>query len=139
MKWYFRIYNTEHYIYGESPSHVWDHLVKILVYHKIILELLSCKIDLLKLSVCADFDVFIWCVDIRVEAAVCEARSQFFKGLCFKSDNCVSICENEGYITGHCKGFRRRCICSKDCGGKGDGGDDGGDGGDDGSLFGANN
>ncbi|KAL7103189.1 hypothetical protein ACP275_08G164700 [Erythranthe tilingii] len=50
------------------------------------------------------------------EASVCETKSQLFKGACFRNDNCASICEKEGYLTGRCKGFFR-CICAKDCGG----------------------
>ncbi|KAL3851012.1 hypothetical protein ACJIZ3_012894 [Penstemon smallii] len=58
-----------------------------------------------------------------------------FRGLCIKSDNCASICEKEGYLTGTCKGFLWKCICEKDCkaaGGAtspGGGPPDGGDGG----------
>ncbi|KAK4491857.1 hypothetical protein RD792_002636 [Penstemon davidsonii] len=82
----------------------------------------------------------------RVEASVCETRSKEFRGLCIKSDNCASICEKEGYLTGTCKGFIWKCICEKDCkaggatspgggsgggppDGSGDGPPDGGDGG----------
>ncbi|KAL9159821.1 hypothetical protein ABFS82_08G159900 [Erythranthe guttata] len=50
------------------------------------------------------------------EASVCETKSQIFKGACFRNDNCASICEKEGYLTGRCKGFFK-CICAKDCGG----------------------
>ncbi|KAL0407141.1 UNVERIFIED_CONTAM: hypothetical protein Slati_4028000 [Sesamum latifolium] len=54
---------------------------------------------------------------IGAEAAVCQTRSQQFRGLCFRNDNCAAICEKEGYISGSCKGFLLRCICFKDCGG----------------------
>lgn len=69
------------------------------------------------------------------EATLCETRSQFFKGLCLRHDNCATICEKEGYISGRCKGFLLRCICAKDCGpgvphaGGGPPPDDGGGGG----------
>ncbi|KAL0321001.1 UNVERIFIED_CONTAM: hypothetical protein Sradi_5361600 [Sesamum radiatum] len=56
---------------------------------------------------------------IGAEAAVCQTRSQQFRGLCFRNDNCAAICEKEGYISGSCKGFLLRCICFKDCGGTG--------------------
>ncbi|KAL7142933.1 hypothetical protein ABFS83_08G157700 [Erythranthe nasuta] len=55
------------------------------------------------------------------EASVCETKSQIFKGACFRNDNCASICEKEGYLTGRCKGFFK-CICAKDCGGPNNGG-----------------
>lgn len=75
---------------------------------------------------------------MRAEAAICETRSQQFRGLCFRNDNCGSICEKEGFLTGRCKGFLLKCICAKDCGANGGGSsdgppdsppDDGGDGG----------
>ncbi|XP_011086331.1 putative defensin-like protein 3 [Sesamum indicum] len=69
---------------------------------------------------------------IGAEAAVCQTRSQQFRGLCFRNDNCAAICEKEGYISGSCKGFLLRCICFKDCGATGGGPPDGspdGDGG----------
>ncbi|KAL3820008.1 hypothetical protein ACJIZ3_005913 [Penstemon smallii] len=43
------------------------------------------------------------------EAAMCESPSRFFKGLCFSSKNCGTICEKEDFIFGHCKKFK--CIC----------------------------
>ncbi|KAL0300947.1 UNVERIFIED_CONTAM: hypothetical protein Sradi_6371500 [Sesamum radiatum] len=61
--------------------------------------------------------LFVSC--IGAEAAVCQARSQHFRGLCFRNDNCAAICEKEGYISGNCKGFLLRCICFKDCGATG--------------------
>lgn len=64
------------------------------------------------------------------EAALCEAPSRLFKGACFSSGNCGTICETERFLNGRCKFFK--CICSKDCnigGGGGSGGGGGGSGG----------
>lgn len=52
-----------------------------------------------------------------VEAEVCESPSILFHGLCFSDANCGKICSQEGFISGHCKGIKLRCICFKDCGG----------------------
>ncbi|PIM99519.1 hypothetical protein CDL12_27986 [Handroanthus impetiginosus] len=83
---------------------------------------------------------------IETESAICETRSQLFRGLCFRADNCASICEKEGFLTGECKGFLFRCICQKECGdgasrggssgsaGGPQDGEDGGDGGDGGDA-----
>ncbi|KAG8365286.1 hypothetical protein BUALT_Bualt18G0088700 [Buddleja alternifolia] len=102
---------------------------------------------LLRASHCRRRESPVWC-SIEViggEAAICETRSQLFRGLCFRNDNCSSVCEKEGYLTGRCKGFLLRCICAKDCGagdpksgggsppeGGGDGGGSPPEGGDDG-------
>ncbi|GFP96233.1 defensin j1-2 [Phtheirospermum japonicum] len=51
---------------------------------------------------------------MRSEGSTCEARSQLFKGACFRSKNCESICGKEGFTGGKCKFWR--CVCSKDCG-----------------------
>ncbi|GFP83561.1 defensin j1-2 [Phtheirospermum japonicum] len=49
------------------------------------------------------------------EARTCEAESRRFKGLCFSEDNCATVCRTEGFHSGHCRGFRRRCYCTKHC------------------------
>uniref|UniRef100_A0A7N0ZVJ2 Knottins-like domain-containing protein n=1 Tax=Kalanchoe fedtschenkoi TaxID=63787 RepID=A0A7N0ZVJ2_KALFE len=49
------------------------------------------------------------------KARECETLSQFFKGLCLLADNCAYACQKEGFSGGHCRGFRRRCFCTKDC------------------------
>ncbi|KAJ8574219.1 hypothetical protein K7X08_026024 [Anisodus acutangulus] len=49
------------------------------------------------------------------EARSCESASQRFKGLCVRNSNCASICNTEGFPDGHCKGFRRRCFCTRHC------------------------
>ncbi|GER37204.1 defensin [Striga asiatica] len=45
----------------------------------------------------------------------CESKSQQFKGLCFIKANCAAVCRTEGFHSGHCRGFRRRCYCTKHC------------------------
>nr|GMD16730.1 defensin J1-2-like [Ipomoea batatas] len=49
------------------------------------------------------------------EARKCESKSHKFKGLCFSDHNCGSVCQTEGFHAGHCRGFRRRCFCTKHC------------------------
>uniref|UniRef100_A0A9I9CKT7 Knottins-like domain-containing protein n=2 Tax=Cucumis melo TaxID=3656 RepID=A0A9I9CKT7_CUCME len=49
------------------------------------------------------------------EARVCESPSHNFKGLCFSDTNCGNICKTEGFSGGLCRGFRRRCFCTKHC------------------------
>ncbi|KAK3442465.1 defensin Ec-AMP-D2 isoform X2 [Eucalyptus grandis] len=50
-----------------------------------------------------------------VEARTCESQSQRFKGACVSKTNCASVCQTEGFHGGHCRGFRRRCFCTKHC------------------------
>ncbi|KAE9614523.1 hypothetical protein Lal_00012141 [Lupinus albus] len=50
-----------------------------------------------------------------VEARTCESQSHRFKGACLSDTNCGSVCHNEGFNGGHCRGFRRRCFCTKHC------------------------
>ncbi|XP_047338803.1 defensin Ec-AMP-D2 [Impatiens glandulifera] len=45
----------------------------------------------------------------------CESQSHRFKGTCFRQGNCAAICQTEGFHGGHCRGFRRRCFCTKHC------------------------
>ncbi|XP_028752588.1 defensin-like protein [Neltuma alba] len=49
------------------------------------------------------------------EARMCESASQRFRGICVRSSNCASVCQSEGFADGHCRGFRRRCLCRKQC------------------------
>ncbi|XP_016494127.1 defensin J1-2 [Nicotiana tabacum] len=49
------------------------------------------------------------------EARTCESQSHRFKGLCFSKSNCASVCHTEGFYGGHCRGFRRRCFCTRHC------------------------
>ncbi|KAG6601911.1 hypothetical protein SDJN03_07144, partial [Cucurbita argyrosperma subsp. sororia] len=52
---------------------------------------------------------------IVAEARECESQSHNFNGLCFSDTNCGSVCKTEGFDGGHCRGFRRRCFCTKHC------------------------
>lgn len=50
-----------------------------------------------------------------VEARVCGAPSQKFKGICLSDRNCGNVCESEGFPSGNCQGLRRRCFCTRPC------------------------
>ncbi|XP_038978481.1 defensin Ec-AMP-D2-like [Phoenix dactylifera] len=52
---------------------------------------------------------------MKVEARTCESQSHRFKGPCVRSDNCANVCKTEGFPGGKCRGFRRRCFCTKHC------------------------
>ncbi|KAI4313399.1 hypothetical protein L6164_026384 [Bauhinia variegata] len=52
---------------------------------------------------------------IVAEARSCDSPSHRFKGICLSSRNCASVCQTEGFPRGNCRGFRRRCLCSKPC------------------------
>ncbi|OVA03625.1 Knottin [Macleaya cordata] len=49
------------------------------------------------------------------EARECHAASERFHGICVSGSNCAAVCETEGFTGGECRGFRRRCICTKEC------------------------
>ncbi|XP_021909666.1 defensin Ec-AMP-D2-like [Carica papaya] len=49
------------------------------------------------------------------EARTCESQSHRFKGACGSRSNCAAVCQTEGFHGGHCRGFRRRCFCTKHC------------------------
>ncbi|XP_073018160.1 defensin J1-2-like [Primulina eburnea] len=49
------------------------------------------------------------------EARTCESKSHRFKGACVSRTNCASVCITEGFHGGRCRGFRRRCFCTKHC------------------------
>ncbi|CAJ1941928.1 unnamed protein product [Sphenostylis stenocarpa] len=49
------------------------------------------------------------------EARTCESKSHRFKGPCLSDTNCGSVCRTERFTGGHCRGFRRRCFCTKHC------------------------
>ncbi|PIN04961.1 hypothetical protein CDL12_22499 [Handroanthus impetiginosus] len=49
------------------------------------------------------------------EARTCESKSHRFKGMCVRKANCAGVCQTEGFQGGHCRGFRRRCYCTKQC------------------------
>ncbi|KFK26328.1 hypothetical protein AALP_AA8G233400 [Arabis alpina] len=52
---------------------------------------------------------------VTVEARTCETSSQLFNGPCLSTTNCANVCHNEGFPDGDCRGFRRRCLCSRPC------------------------
>ncbi|XP_058228078.1 defensin-like protein 1 [Rhododendron vialii] len=54
-------------------------------------------------------------VVMKVEGRVCESQSHGFKGPCSRNHNCALVCRNEGFSGGRCRGFRRRCFCTKLC------------------------
>uniref|UniRef100_A0A2N9EPF5 Knottins-like domain-containing protein n=1 Tax=Fagus sylvatica TaxID=28930 RepID=A0A2N9EPF5_FAGSY len=49
------------------------------------------------------------------EARTCESQSHRFQGTCVRKSNCAAVCQTEGFHGGHCRGFRRRCFCTKHC------------------------
>ncbi|TYH03785.1 hypothetical protein ES288_A09G246200v1 [Gossypium darwinii] len=49
------------------------------------------------------------------EARVCQSQSHKFHGACVSSHNCAMVCRDEGFSGGRCRGFRRRCFCTKLC------------------------
>ncbi|XP_042025772.1 defensin J1-2-like [Salvia splendens] len=49
------------------------------------------------------------------EARTCESKSHRFKGICVRKANCAAVCQTEGFHGGHCRGFRRRCYCTRHC------------------------
>ncbi|KAI4313398.1 hypothetical protein L6164_026383 [Bauhinia variegata] len=52
---------------------------------------------------------------VVAEDRICETLSESFTGLCLSDGNCASLCQTEGFSSGHCSGFRRRCFCTKPC------------------------
>lgn len=61
--------------------------------------------------------ILVGCADggMMVEGRLCESQSHGFKGLCFSDSNCSLICHREGFTAGKCRGFRRRCFCTRHC------------------------
>ncbi|KAG8073309.1 hypothetical protein GUJ93_ZPchr0006g40975 [Zizania palustris] len=49
------------------------------------------------------------------EARLCESQSHRYKGPCVRRSNCANVCKTEGFPDGHCRGFRRRCFCTRPC------------------------
>ncbi|RDX69513.1 hypothetical protein CR513_51365, partial [Mucuna pruriens] len=49
------------------------------------------------------------------EARYCFTQSHRFGGLCLSYRNCGHVCKTEGFSGGECRGFRRRCFCTKIC------------------------
>ncbi|PIN07347.1 hypothetical protein CDL12_20085 [Handroanthus impetiginosus] len=52
---------------------------------------------------------------ITVEGRNCESQSHGFKGQCWSDHNCGLVCRNEGFQDGRCRGFRKRCFCTRPC------------------------
>ncbi|KAE8787661.1 defensin [Hordeum vulgare] len=46
---------------------------------------------------------------------VCETDSTQFKGICMVGTNCANVCLTEGFTSGKCSGFKRKCMCTKPC------------------------
>ncbi|KAL5721641.1 hypothetical protein ACHQM5_005261 [Ranunculus cassubicifolius] len=53
--------------------------------------------------------------EFGAEARQCESPSHRFHGICISDRNCASVCHSEGFYTGNCHGFRKRCLCGKPC------------------------
>ncbi|XP_019458186.1 PREDICTED: defensin-like protein 1 [Lupinus angustifolius] len=51
----------------------------------------------------------------RAEGRLCQSKSHRFKGSCLSHSNCGQVCKNEGFTGGKCRGFRRRCFCTRNC------------------------
>ncbi|XP_057440180.1 defensin-like protein [Lotus japonicus] len=52
---------------------------------------------------------------VQTEARVCQSQSHRFRGGCWGDHNCALVCRNEGFSGGRCRGFRRRCFCTRLC------------------------
>ncbi|CAA6669850.1 unnamed protein product [Spirodela intermedia] len=49
------------------------------------------------------------------EGRLCESQSHRFKGTCTNDRNCALVCHSEGFPGGHCRGFWRKCYCTRPC------------------------
>ncbi|KAJ8765275.1 hypothetical protein K2173_011972 [Erythroxylum novogranatense] len=54
-------------------------------------------------------------VPVEARYRVCQSLSHYYKGPCLRDHNCAMVCRNEAFSGGRCKGFRRRCFCTKLC------------------------
>ncbi|KAI9079722.1 hypothetical protein K1719_038343 [Acacia pycnantha] len=54
-------------------------------------------------------------VAVQTEGRMCQSQSHGFRGACVGSHNCALVCRNEGFSGGRCRGFRRRCFCTRLC------------------------
>ncbi|ESQ31537.1 hypothetical protein EUTSA_v10005235mg [Eutrema salsugineum] len=52
---------------------------------------------------------------IGIEGRMCQSKSHHFKHMCWSDHNCAIICRNEGFSGGRCRGFHRRCYCTRLC------------------------
>ncbi|XP_038977710.1 defensin-like protein 1 [Phoenix dactylifera] len=50
-------------------------------------------------------------------ARLCESQSHTYKGTCTNNHNCAIVCQREGrgFTGGRCRGFWRKCYCTKIC------------------------
>ncbi|XP_050215294.1 defensin-like protein [Mercurialis annua] len=51
------------------------------------------------------------------EGRTCYSQSHQFKGVCYRTRNCASVCLTEHFEGGVCKGMPgfRKCVCVKPC------------------------
>ncbi|PON35606.1 Gamma Purothionin [Trema orientale] len=52
---------------------------------------------------------------VPTEGRVCESKSHHYKRACLADHNCAMVCRTEGFTGGKCRGFRRRCFCTRRC------------------------
>ncbi|XP_056844241.1 defensin-like protein 6 [Raphanus sativus] len=52
---------------------------------------------------------------VGIEGRMCQSRSHHFRRTCLSNHNCANICRGEGFSGGRCRGFRRRCFCTRLC------------------------
>ncbi|KAL6314461.1 hypothetical protein AAG906_025946 [Vitis piasezkii] len=43
------------------------------------------------------------------------ASQPLVQGVCVSNHNCAVVCRNEHFVGGRCRGFRRRCFCTRNC------------------------
>ncbi|EOA34866.1 hypothetical protein CARUB_v10022448mg [Capsella rubella] len=59
--------------------------------------------------------LFMLLATVTVEGRTCESSSNLFSGPCLSESNCANVCNTEGFPDGDCRGFRRRCMCTRPC------------------------
>ncbi|KAK6146729.1 hypothetical protein DH2020_020598 [Rehmannia glutinosa] len=59
--------------------------------------------------------MLIFSTGMVAEGRTCQSQSHRFRGLCLRKSNCAAVCQTEGFHSGHCRGFRGRCFCTKRC------------------------
>ncbi|KAF5806019.1 putative knottin, scorpion toxin [Helianthus annuus] len=50
---------------------------------------------------------------VKVTAKTCESKGTEFT--CLNDDTCKKSCQKDGFISGTCEGFQRKCNCFKQC------------------------
>ncbi|TYI95880.1 hypothetical protein E1A91_D01G030000v1 [Gossypium mustelinum] len=45
----------------------------------------------------------------------CKATSNIYEGLCLLDGSCDIVCKRQGFHSGNCKGFLRKCVCTNPC------------------------